>query len=389
MVASARRRWVFRCVWLTGSLLAIAAFGVRAPAQAPPSVQYGLTPLGALGGAQSAAYDISDFGSVISGRAQKPGGVYHAFVEGYFGLRDLGTLGGGDSTAFASSGFTVVGQAQTASGTYHAFSVDLATNEKTDLGTLGGNFSAAYDTNGIVVGASRVAGNARLRAFQYMNGAMTPVPVDTGGDSAAKGVSNAFDIVGYTCTKGSTGCRPFVFASGAATLIGPADRTGVANGISDNQQVVGSISTASGVATHAFLYAAGDLMDLGTLGGANSEGRGVNLSGHVVGSAQNASGQPRAFVWRDGHMSDLNTLLVPGSGWVSSLPRQSRTLTRLPAMGRSWANAARSCSHLRPMWSSSSAEPGVRRTATFRMVSKSASTCGGSHPPLAHRAAGT
>ena len=314
-VACSRRSSLY--AQLTVALAAVALFGGGAPAQSPPPVQYALTPLGALGGSQSAAYDTSEFGHVLVGRAQTAGGAYHAFAEGYFGLRDLGTLGGGDSTAFAVRSLTVVGQARTASGELHAFSVDLFSNQKTDLGTLGGTWSAAYDTRfGIIVGASRNAGNARLRAFQYVNGTMTAVPVDLGGDSVARSINEADDIAGYTCTAGNASCRPFLFSSGVSTLLGPANRNGVANGVNLNQQVTGAISGAGASTTHAFLYSNGSMIDLGTLGGASSEGRALNEGGDVVGSAENAAGQPRAFLWRNGQMFDLNTTLPAGSPWV-------------------------------------------------------------------------
>ena len=32
--------------------------------------------------------------------------------------------------------------------------------------------------------------------------------------------------------------------------------------------------------------------------------------------AQNAAGQPRAFLWRNGEMTDLNTLIPAGTGWI-------------------------------------------------------------------------
>jgi probable HAF family extracellular repeat protein len=59
------------------------------------------------------------------------------------------------------------------------------------------------------------------------------------------------------------------------------------------------------------------MQDLGTLpGGTSSFAFGLNDSGQVVGDSYNASGQPHAFVWQNGTMSDLNDLIPPGSGWV-------------------------------------------------------------------------
>jgi len=52
--------------------------------------------------------------------------------------------------------------------------------------------------------------------------------------------------------------------------------------------------------------------DLGTLGGAESEAWALNERGDVAGWAQNAAGGRRAFLFRDGKMSDLGVL--PGHG---------------------------------------------------------------------------
>ena len=54
------------------------------------------------------------------------------------------------------------------------------------------------------------------------------------------------------------------------------------------------------------------VVDLGTLGGATSTAAAVNDSGHVVGVSQIATGQSHAFLWRNGHMTDLGS--PPGAG---------------------------------------------------------------------------
>src|SRR3954447_25683125 len=55
------------------------------------------------------------------------------------------------------------------------------------------------------------------------------------------------------------------------------------------------------------LSAAYALVDLGTLGGAESEAEGINDNGDVVGQSDSASG-PRAFLYHNGMMTDLGTL---------------------------------------------------------------------------------
>ena len=306
-----------RLLHLLFIIATIAALGRGEPsAQSTPQL-YGLTPIGQLGGAQQAAYDLTELGQVIVGRAQTASGAYHAFSQDSTGLHDIGTLGGRDSTAFGSSLTFVVGQAQNAAGQYHAFAFDRFRNIKTDLGTLGGTWSAAYDaSNQVIVGASRIAGNARMRAFLYQNGTMTALPIDLGGDSVARSVSEAEDIVGYACTAGNGVCRPFLRSSGVTTFIGAANRNGVANRVNLRLDVVGSLSPAGATTTRGFFYSNGTLTELGTFGGPSSEGRGLNEFGDVVGMAQNAAGQPRAFLWRSGTMTDLNTLLPSGTGWV-------------------------------------------------------------------------
>ena len=67
---------------------------------------------------------------------------------------------------------------------------------------------------------------------------------------------------------------------------------------------------------HAFLWTQSrGMQDLGTLpGDAISEALGINNQGQIVGVSYGAGfTNPRAFIWQNGVMTDLNTLIPPGS----------------------------------------------------------------------------
>ena len=57
------------------------------------------------------------------------------------------------------------------------------------------------------------------------------------------------------------------------------------------------------------------MIDLGTLGGGSSYAYGVNDSGEIVGYSYLADGGQHAFLYDDGTMLDLNSLIPANSGW--------------------------------------------------------------------------
>src|SRR5579862_4648595 len=71
-----------------------------------------------------------------------------------------------------------------------------------------------------------------------------------------------------------------------------------AYGINAAGQVTGC-APASGGAQHAFLYSAGSMTDLGTLGGATSCGYAINAGGQVTGYADTGSAS-HAFLYSGG-----------------------------------------------------------------------------------------
>jgi len=86
----------------------------------------------------------------------------------------------------------------------------------------------------------------------------------------------------------------------------------VAREINDIGQVVGQLTNGSGATatSSAFLWQNNAFTDLGGLGGTVRNAVGINNQGQVVGFSSNSSNQELAFIWNDGMMADLNSLLV-------------------------------------------------------------------------------
>ena len=73
-----------------------------------------------------------------------------------------------------------------------------------------------------------------------------------------------------------------------------------------------------GGSEHAFVCCGpAEFRDLGTLGGPTSFALGINNRGEVVGFSGVARGEPQAhaFLWRQGRMLDLNSLVARPAGW--------------------------------------------------------------------------
>ncbi len=201
------------------------------------------------------------------------------------------------------------------------------TYQITGLGTLGGAWSHAYAINnsGQVVGASATAGNLE-HAFFYSNGKME----DLGGGvaSAAYGINSSGEITGFYYT-GSNQCDAYVYSSGSMTDIGKLAGGGGGDSeytsslyagcaISDAGEVVGTFVNRAG-ATHAFIYTAGPLRDLGTFDpndpqnvnlGDLSLAFGINNSGQVVGYSNDGNNSAnQAFLYSNGTMLNLGAMV--------------------------------------------------------------------------------
>ena len=229
-------------------------------------------------GSSSAAFGLSNNG-LITGAADRPDGSSHAFL--YDGsLRDIGQLGVSSSGAGVNRAGQVAGTYVDEAGENHAFLYSGGVMR--DIGNLGANSARAtgISERGEVVGSSFLEGFTSLQAFVYR----------------ASGNVSSIAALG--------------------TLGGPSSW---ANAINNNQQIAGASYIDDDI-LHAFLYEQGAMRDIGSLGGAITEARGLNDAGWVVGYSTYADDVPgidfsSAFLYRDGAMFDLNLIVERPGVW--------------------------------------------------------------------------
>ena len=123
---------------------------------------------------------------------------------------------------------------------------------------------------------------------------------------------------------GSSG-RAFLYADGVLTDISPfGSSESYARGINNRGQVVGEYLIANHTAFHAFLYSRGMFTDISGPDSPDTVAYDINDNGQAVGSTwvlrqdscrECNDYEPHAFLYENGRLTDLNSLLPSGSEW--------------------------------------------------------------------------
>lgn len=166
----------------------------------------------------------------------------------------------------------------------------------------------------ISVGWSELTPGAGHTAFMYDGNTKTlsPLVADLlkGQLSFAFAINDSNQIVGSTTTT-SDGNLAFIYKDGVAKTLGSLDNSGYseARSINAKGEVTGFSATASGQIV-AFYHNGTSMVKLPEITGQKaSRGLDINASGHIVGSYVNSENLTRGFLYKDGKIADLRSLL--------------------------------------------------------------------------------
>lgn len=228
-----------------------------------------MTPIAPLAGS-SFAYGVNDAGKVV------------------------GSYGGQQSRAFSYAANTV------------------------DNITPGGGSALAVNNAGQIAGSVEADGSTH--AYIYANNKLNDInDGGSGSGSVANALSNNGHVTGVRWDSDLSERHAFIYANGTTTdLSSVVQGYSMGTGINDKGQVIMTVDVGDPNARKSYMYANGIATDLGSLGDGSVYATGINSAGTVVGSAGAFSWpyMTSGFIWQDGAMVNLNSLIDPSLGWT-------------------------------------------------------------------------
>jgi probable HAF family extracellular repeat protein len=312
---------------------------------------YFVQDLGTLGGNTSQAYALNNLGQVV-GFSDTNNLYAHAVLFSGTGSNniDLDVLGGNTTISEAQgindSGQIVGSGTPSAGGRVEAILYKVSGNvslgdlcDSTTAGSatkVSGNVSlgdlcdsttagsaTAINNSGTAVGfADSCYFTAQPCRFSGTGTNNLALPGIGGGVSGvAYGINASGQIVGYIDRTDGGGRHAILFSGGSTVDLGTVGgATSLAYGINDAGQVVGTSLISGNSTFHATLFSGTGTnnIDLGSLGGGNSHAYAINNHGEIVGNAYPTNGSVyHAFIYKNGVMTDINGLVLSGSGFTN------------------------------------------------------------------------
>ena len=187
-------------------------------------------------------------------------------------------------------------------------------------GVIDGSFNgsaAAINNTGQACGFSYI-NSVHAHAFLYDGGVMRDIGLFIHDYSAAAALNDNGDVVGVS------GANGFLYTNGTLQYLIPFGSTqSQACAINNKGQIAGYYLDVHATATHSYLYENGTFTDISAADSHETDAMAINDAGQVVGqswpppdrSCRRCIPEPRAFVYENGALTELNTLLPAGSPW--------------------------------------------------------------------------